>query len=446
MSLLTLIQYLLGGREAILRVARAPQALGLGLLFVLAAGFAREYDGEDLLHEPWHLFIPLAASVVSSAVLYSIVRGIARLRGVREPSVLRGYREFLGLYWMTAPLALLYAVPFEQFLDAESAAWANVFLLALVATWRVLLIARVISVLFDANYFAAWFIVMLFADSLLLLVISLSPVPPIQFMGGIRDSPGEIVITVSAMLGGAAAVLTWPIWFIGVLIVVLKTRPPWHYQSVQSANEVRVSRPLWMLGGFVLGAWVAVLPFSQRQQLLRHRVETHLRAGQIPEAMELMSAHAQSDFPRYWDPPPRIAYLENTPNIMNVQEYLDENPVKPWVRAIFVDKFSNWLGGPRMFEGRWIELTPAETETCLGLIERMPERNDVVRENEHEMNRLLVGDALGVDLQERVRKLLKEADVLHVPYVDAALDEQRQPHSRAEDNSPISEPRGATPP
>ena len=33
---------------------------------MISAGFAREYDGEDLLREPFHIFIPLAASFVAS--------------------------------------------------------------------------------------------------------------------------------------------------------------------------------------------------------------------------------------------------------------------------------------------------------------------------------------------------------------------------------------------
>src|SRR5687767_5262694 len=137
MTISTLLKFLVGEREAILTVARTPQAIWIGLLFVLAAGFAREYDGEDLLHEPWHLLIPLGASILSSAILYLLIRAITWFRGAPGPSLLSGYRSFLALYWMTAPLALFYAIPFERFASAADAMRANLFLLALVAAWRV---------------------------------------------------------------------------------------------------------------------------------------------------------------------------------------------------------------------------------------------------------------------------------------------------------------------
>jgi hypothetical protein len=69
MTLWTLLKFLAGNRDAIVSAARCNGAIWIGLLFVIAAGFAREYDGEDLLHEPWHLAIPLGASLASSAAL-----------------------------------------------------------------------------------------------------------------------------------------------------------------------------------------------------------------------------------------------------------------------------------------------------------------------------------------------------------------------------------------
>ena len=69
----TLARYLLGDREAIRTLASTRHTLWLGLLFVLSAGFAREYDGADLLHEPWHVVLPLGASLASSLVLFFLL-------------------------------------------------------------------------------------------------------------------------------------------------------------------------------------------------------------------------------------------------------------------------------------------------------------------------------------------------------------------------------------
>jgi hypothetical protein len=68
MQIRTLFFYLIGKSQAIIEIAGDKRAVWLGILFVLSAGFARDYDGEDLLHEPWHLTIPFAASLLTSLI------------------------------------------------------------------------------------------------------------------------------------------------------------------------------------------------------------------------------------------------------------------------------------------------------------------------------------------------------------------------------------------
>src|SRR5262245_33154150 len=77
MGILMLVRYLCGSRDAIQTIAGNRHAPWIGLLFVLSAGFAREYDGEDLLHEPWYVVIPVGASLVTSFLLFSLAYGIA---------------------------------------------------------------------------------------------------------------------------------------------------------------------------------------------------------------------------------------------------------------------------------------------------------------------------------------------------------------------------------
>jgi len=45
MGITTLLRYLIGGREAIRQIAASRGGLWIGLLFVLSAAFARDYDG-----------------------------------------------------------------------------------------------------------------------------------------------------------------------------------------------------------------------------------------------------------------------------------------------------------------------------------------------------------------------------------------------------------------
>lgn len=68
MTIRTLFLYLIGNRQAILAIAANRSALLIGFLFVLSAGLAREYDNHDLVHEPWHVLLPLVASAPASGL------------------------------------------------------------------------------------------------------------------------------------------------------------------------------------------------------------------------------------------------------------------------------------------------------------------------------------------------------------------------------------------
>ncbi|MDX1948191.1 MAG: hypothetical protein SFU86_22565 [Pirellulaceae bacterium] len=406
MTLLTLGKYLIGDRQAILQIAGSRQALGLGLIFVLAAGFAREYDGEDLLHEPWHLLLPLGASLVSSAVLYLLVRLVAWLRGAKEPGLVSGYLDFLGLYLLTAPLAFVYAIPVEHFLSAGDAMRANLLLLALVSLWRVLLITRVVAVLYGTSFWSAIWVVLLFADTVAQILVYLTPVPIIVVMGGIRLSPSEQILRNSAFLVGFFGVLAWPAWLIGTIAVAFPRQLRWQYQATMVASWP-VARQTWVVAGVCLAMWGLVLPFTQPAQILRRQVERDLKSGRIREALATMSAHEQSDFPPHWDPPPRMAYREFAPDPVDVQEQLDMLAVKPWVYEIFLDKFANSLRGRHYHFGTWAILSPAEVERRVAIIERMRERGELVRDQQRGLEQALRPDVPD-ELQKRIKALLEQ--------------------------------------
>ncbi|MFI5402219.1 MAG: hypothetical protein ACHQ1G_04720, partial [Planctomycetota bacterium] len=147
----TLIRYLLGRRQAILDLAASRRTLATGFVLVLTAGIAREYDGGNAW---WHVLVPAAVSYVASYVLFVIAfhgleRAASRSAELRAsvPPMLPAFRVFLSLFWMTAPMAWLYAVPYERFLSPADAMAANLLTLGLVSVWRVALMVRVLVVL-----------------------------------------------------------------------------------------------------------------------------------------------------------------------------------------------------------------------------------------------------------------------------------------------------------
>jgi hypothetical protein len=326
MGIGTLLRYLIGDKRAILAIAASRSALWVGALFVLSAGFAREYDGEDLQREPWHVLIPLGASLVSSFVLFTITYGKVVLNDPDRPSFFAAYRSFLTLFWMTAPLAWLYAIPYERFLTPYQAVAANLWTLGLVALWRVVLMVRVVSVLMGYKVVSAIFLVMAFADAVSLLAIQLTPRPMFSIMGGIRLTESEHLIlglTCNLMCLG---ILSSPVWLIGALTVWANSKPVWQVPPGAREEGTVPDRGLWALAATSVAVWPFVLPWTQAEQGLRYRVEQDLRGGRIPEALALMTAHTPSAFPPHWDPPPRVGYGESVPPLVTVLEALVEHP------------------------------------------------------------------------------------------------------------------------
>jgi len=333
MPLQTWFRYLLGNRAAILRIAQAPNAVWIGALFVLSAGLAREYDAEDLLHEPWHLLIPFAASLVTSFVLFAVAFGLLKFKGGIAPSFAAGYRAFLALFWLTAPLAWLYAIPYERFLDGLSAMQANLWTLALVSAWRVLLMARVLNVVMGFRGWQAFFLVMLLADAEALLALQIVPIPVWQVMGGVRQSPAEGFLAFVGVAIRAVATLSVVVWAIGALVAAILARPSW--QTVAPDDLPSAGRSLDVLALASVVVWAFVLPFTQPEQQLRYRVEQNLTQGRIAEALAEMSAHEPTDFPPHWDPPPRLAYGQKVPPLLDVLEEIERRPPADWVAELF---------------------------------------------------------------------------------------------------------------
>eukprot|EP00913_Durusdinium_trenchii_P023355 g21933.t1 len=330
-------------REVLRNRPRCRSAPLLGFVLVLSAGFAREYDGEDLLYAPWHLLLPLAASLVTSFILLALLMLFAMRPESGNWSFLQGYRAFLGLYWLTAPLAWLYAIPVERFLPAGEATRMNLFLLAVVSIWRVALITRVISVLYGVSALRAFFPVMLFADAIAVLLLLNSPLPIISIMGGIRLTESEQAIRAASNFILVWGILTSPVWLLATLISA--SRHP-QFTAFDVRSNAAIAIPVW---GIAIGSmliWLPILTVTQPEQQLRRKVEVDLHAGRIYRAIELMSKHKQADFPPHWDPPPRPGYGEEKPELSAIGKVIRALEPPDWVRNIFKEKGHQAVTGP----------------------------------------------------------------------------------------------------
>jgi len=341
MTIKTLLKYLCGNRQAIFEVAGQPKLLWVGLLFVLSAGFAREYDQEDLWYEPWYLLIPLGASLVSSFVLYLFILPFWK-PALPNVDYSLTYRSFLKLYWMTAPLAWLYAIPVERFLSSYDAVATNLWLLAIVAIWRVLLITRAIAVLRECPFYVVLAVVMLFSELLTLSALFFSPLNPLLIMGGIAVPAEDRLVRRTAELIYGIGFFTFPLCLI-LTPLAWKAVREHRLLTYEKATPLElppthpIARNLWVLAIFSLAIWIPVLPYSQPEQRNR-RLAEELYDPEHPEKLvRFLSAHKRTDFPPHWEPPPEYSY-RGTPETGELLKVILTTESAPWVLDLQLEK------------------------------------------------------------------------------------------------------------
>lgn len=317
----------------------------MGALFVLSAGFAREYDGEDLVHEPWHALRPLAASLATGTLLFLIVHSAALLNDNlapdRQPSIGRAWGVFMGLFWMTAPMAWLYAIPYERFLSPVDAVRVNLWTLAFVAAWRVILMTRVVSVLYGIGYASSFFLVMLFADAVVLFVMTQVSTPVIDVMGGIRHSERDALLASVTFSVTSLSILSAPVWIIGALVAAVAMKPKW--ATLKSTAAEGRSRGLFILAAVSLVAFVPMLMLSQPEQINRREAESLLKQDRVGEAFAIMSGLSPDNYPPHWNPPPKLGYRELSPSLEAIRIAMSDEWPAHWVASIYLSKIDRKL-------------------------------------------------------------------------------------------------------
>lgn len=297
-SFMDVLLALVGHRTSILRAIDSER----GLLFMLAmvgiASICREYDGASFFHQPGELIKPLITSVILASVLFVVVilaRSLANCRGEQLSSA---YRRFLMGYWITAPLAWLYAVPVETFMDSITAVYLNLTLLSVVAVWRVALFTRIASVI---TGLPAW-IVLCWIGPVCCLVacvaMGLIRLDIVGVMGGIRLSESEQILV--NFTHQADLVLTWIGWslvlgFFVSLFVLYGMRldapePP-------ARRPCKIATSNWAILAAVFIALLGGCVYFQPKQFRAAQVNRMIEANSIGEAIAEMERHRREDYP-----------------------------------------------------------------------------------------------------------------------------------------------------
>jgi len=356
--------YLVGNRRAILRIATSKGALWIGSIFVLSAGLAREYDGEDLRAEPWHLLIPFAASIVTSFVLFSAVWLAGRKRRAEPMPFWKAYRGFLSLYWATAPLAWLYAIPVERMLPVLDAIRANYAMLLIVSIWRVALITRAIAVVNSCRYWVVLPIVTLISSIVALIAALTVPVPMLALMGGIRPPDDEMLTLTLTHNAGCVAFLGIPVSLV-FCIVVSKRFRRWRFPRDHDVPRC-VSRSLTAFAILTIIAWAPILPGPQNEQRNRRQVEQAVEDRRIDEAIQILCAHARSAFPPHWRPPPWVTRSRRELDAVLLLDEAQAQCAPVWVIEAYHDTTCRVIRGHRPL----FQAEPTHYETLVRMVKR----------------------------------------------------------------------------
>jgi hypothetical protein len=385
-NLWTVLRFLFGNPDAIREVARNRAALWTGIILVLLTGIARNYDQTFFRESPMWLIGPLVFSFFSGSFLYAIlIRGFARRHFSEDNRYVKQWPTFMALFWMTAPVAWLYAIPVERFLEPYYAAQTNIALLAVVSLWRVLLMSRILSELFQIDFVRALGWVLVAAALEVIVVVFFGIFFGSSFsrgvlaaMAGMRHAPEEALL-VSVL--GAVWNCSWGVLLFSIIALRLRR---FHGAILPLPKSVPAKLP-WVLLTILTLFWVLLAIGPQKEQ---HRFTIHsalIEKGAYAEALRYLEKHQQSDFPanrrlepnpyeyRVWKQlPPTIALLKPDTAL--------------WIRHFYLNHLSATMSH---YDSPYDSLT--NVAAMLAAIELLPEGRPWFQTNETALARQGLG-------------------------------------------------------
>ena len=398
--------FLIGRRRSIERVIASKASLALGAALVGTAALAREYDAVSFVHQPLDLLAPLAASIFVSAIVFAVVRCFHAFTAIRNPStVADDYRVFLSGYWMTAPLAWLYAIPIETMTDEVSALRFNLTMLSIVSIWRVLLFARFVSVRYRVSWLAALSWVLAPCMAIAVVALFQQIMSMVSIMGGLRlTETQQILLDYRSNVFGIAFYGFIPALLLGIglAVAIRKDDDPTPVRRFRSSV---LKRSTWAIPVMASVGLTVAAVFFQPARYRAAQVDRMLTDGQIDEAITFMQQQGKHRFPDVWDPPPRFPTRRKpTPPISDLLSAIGRNHPDRWISDRLLIQADELL----MRQFGWTQGVGDETYLRSTLF--ITDREALVELQEH-FQKLVDIPASGEEQQRRARllQIVKEA-------------------------------------
>jgi hypothetical protein len=403
----TIFRFQFGTAAAIRAVAENRNSIFVGIILVLLTAIARNYDQMHFTESAMWLAGPLVFSLFSGTFLFGILYLVFIRRHLADRAAVSFWRQwigFMGLFWMTAPVAWLYAIPSERLFDPYAATVANLVLLSIVSIWRVLLMSRVVSVLQELPFFRALGWVALPALLEVVLVIFVGGLFSPTFsqkilagMGGMRNSPEEnlLLAALGNVLLGAAILLV-------LLVMVLGAK---RFDGTVKSFPAQSARSIPYLALVTLAAvWIAIAIPPQREQ---SRFLTHARFIKNKEyrrSLDYLGTRTPDDFPpsRRLEPNPyEYRAWKQLPKI--VAELRPNEP--QWVKDLYLGYVET------LFTHRMLSGDAVDWAKMLENVARLPEGKEWGERNRAELSsdqfESLRSETTGVADQKRLDEALE---------------------------------------
>ena len=348
---------------------------------MLLTGIARNYDQLYFRETPFWLIGPLLFSLFSGSFLFGVVQRFVSSHQAEKVGVWGQWRSFMGLFWMTAPVAWLYAVPVERFLGSYEAALANLTLLAIVSIWRVLLMSRILSVVWEVPFLHCLGWVLVAASIEVIGTFLVGGIAGGQLekgilagMSGMRNSPEEDLI-LSTLAG------VWKSsWLVLMGTSIALAARQFEGTGLNFPRMEKGKAPVITLLALSV-VWIALAFPAQREQQRYAEHAALLDGGQHKEAIEFLGRHQPADFPPGRRLRPSPYEREVWTALPKTIAMIDTN-TPAWVRELYLSHLGTST------KHRWSQHRSLEDVAAMfKALELLPESRAWLKQNENALAR-----------------------------------------------------------
>lgn len=324
--------FLIGSKASIKRIAGSYWSLLVGLILVLSAGVARNYDHIDFQNSWEWVLGPITASLVSCVIVY--VLGMRRVW--RHPASRLSFLSFLSVYWMTAPCAWIYGIPVESFTDIITATKWNIAFLAIVSIWRVALMVRCLIVLTEMKFIWAFLSILLPASLVSFVASFFKGISLVGIMGGVRLPPETLLLQ-------SAAKVTLQYSFFLLFILLLVKLALYQGQPSNYAKPLPWQKaPKFPLYAVILcslifgGSFFFTGDFQSKVKNNKELQRLLVSEDNMEAAFHFLNDKKADDFSLIHDFPPSRGYHHRN-NLVRLKKIMDQpaSSVPAWAREIW---------------------------------------------------------------------------------------------------------------